>query len=157
SEFYNAMNQTTFKFGCRNVRFSAAKKFSGKLIIYQNEELPKAKSVPHALYCEKGWFVIIIHAPGIKKDQVKVVVSGENNKIVTVTGVVSPPPCQKKFIINMLPTGAFEFDVELPGKVDTMAIGQVAIQDGVVTIKVREAPEQQYIKLSVVNDEDSDL
>jgi hypothetical protein len=35
SEFYNAMNQTTFKFGCRNVRFSAAKKFSGKLIIYQ--------------------------------------------------------------------------------------------------------------------------
>jgi len=41
--------------------------------------------------------------------------------------------------------------------VDTMAIGQVAVQDGVVTIKVREAPEQQYIKLSVVNDEDSDL
>ncbi|CAG8646587.1 10848_t:CDS:2 [Paraglomus brasilianum] len=111
SEFYNAMNQTTFKFGCRNVRFSATKKFSGKLIIYQNEELPKAKSVPHALYRKKGWFVIIIHAPGIKKDQVKVV-GGYN---------------------------------------------QVAVQDGVVTIKVREAPEQQYIKFSVVNDEDSDL
>uniref|UniRef100_A0A1D1Z0J9 17. class II heat shock protein n=2 Tax=Anthurium amnicola TaxID=1678845 RepID=A0A1D1Z0J9_9ARAE len=159
SEFYNAMNQTTFKFGCRKVCFSAAKKFSGELIIYQNdsvEELPKAKSVPHALYREKGWFVIIIHAPGIKKDLVKVAVSGENNKIITVTGVVPPPPCQKKFIINTLPTGAFEFDVELPGKVDTTAIGQVSVQDGVVTIKVKEAPKQQYIKLSVVDDEDSE-
>ena len=46
--------------------------------------------------------------PNLKKDQVKVAV-GKNNRI-TIAGIMPPPPEQKKFIINTLPSGAFEFD-----------------------------------------------
>ncbi|RIA89071.1 hypothetical protein C1645_825369, partial [Glomus cerebriforme] len=102
----------------------------------EKSKFTKSPSVMYGLFEDEHTYIIILHTPGIANKS-DLIISTVNDKLINIDGNFSEKVVPGRTIINFLPIGPLEAEVELPSEIEATS-AKVEIEHRISTITLKK-------------------